>query len=244
MDNQAMNGEIMEVQSSERKSPLFYAPFFRDWTVLLGLVGVLAGSISTASGYGYYMDFGSSDWAALSIDLLFMTIVQGLVFGVLPASVRRRRVSKSASGDAGRTSLPTSMFWGLALLVATATTGAIVVQESQRSVSRAAIVEKCVPRGADNLCVSSQFLDDDQIRLSYQWKYARAQSVEGLVVGSISWFILLNCLYETRTVYGLSAQDPSGVDVDISETARELMTAGLESDDATSAVAQCKLLEE
>jgi hypothetical protein len=209
--------------------PLFHQPFYKDWTVILGLAMTMVGARISAETYGNPDYFEVSDWVALSIDTVIGAGLYAFLFGPIPASIRRgRRLRNTLSVDVESTGLSRRMYWGLVAIVALVTSLAVIFT-NEGTVVAGASTEKCGPRGLDTLCVKATVLQTNKLSLVSNWTYRETRSVSGAEVKEIAWETIIDCSLRKADVVNLSASNSMGSSVVIPASDRWQMINGIQS---------------
>ncbi len=228
-----MNKEVQ----TKKSMGLFYREFHADWTVWLGLSTAAFAAYSVSKNYGNSQDLTIDDWFALSIDVLFGAGINMLIFGFLPAIFRRRSLRASAATSKPGEYMPTWTF----LLLALAICSLVVVissNENEAAISNGATVNRCVPKGVDELCIEGKYLGASKMSLQSTWKYASQKAVAGYLVAEISWMSKIDCEFQSGYVEYLDAYDSFGGRVDLPASIQNQMIEGIESDQLSQLVAQ------
>jgi len=189
------------------KSSLFKAPFYKDWTVVLGLVAVGATAVQVAQDYPPPWSADSFDRTASLIDLAAVLLIQLGIFCFLPAAIRDRK-SKWWAAQTHKP-LRARWVWLLGVLVAAGSAG-VVGLTGQSATSSGLASPECSPQEFGTQCV--QLLSDDGNRTATQWEYFFTEPllVEGKLVASFSFRLESDCAQGTADVVDLRPVGPSG----------------------------------
>lgn len=208
------------------KSSLFKAPFYKDWTVVLGLVAVGATTVQVAQDYPPPWSADSFDRNASLIDLGAALLIQLGIFCFLPAAIRDRK-SKWWAAQTHKP-LRARWVWLLGVLVAAGSVG-VVGFTGQSATPNGLASTECLPQENGTQCV--QLLSDDGRRTATQWEYfyTEPQLVEGKRVASFSFRLESDCEQGTADVVDLRFLGPSGQLVAPSAAALVSWTANLEA---------------
>jgi hypothetical protein len=229
-----MNDENLQ---KVNKPGLFRDKFYTDWVVLLGVAAAAAGAYGATRNYGNIQEMNSADWTALTIDAGIASVINALIFGYIPAALRRKFTKKNLS----QTELAENMEpWKFPLLVLMAS--AIVVFAGLNANDEFAPVgvsgSRCVPKGVDELCVEAKYLGEKRISLMTDWNYSSVQMISGLRVAKISWLSRVDCNSELGYIEYLKAFDPYGNKVELPISVKDQMIDGLESNQLQPSVSQ------
>ena len=213
------------------KSSLFKAPFYKDWTVVLGLVAVGATAVQVAQDYPPPWSADSFDRTASLIDLAAAVLIQLGIFCFLPAAIRDRK-SKWWAAQTHKP-LRARWVWLLGVLVAAGSAG-VVGLTGQSATSTGLASSECFPQENGTQCV--QVLSDDGRRtaLQVEYFYDQPQIVEGNIVASFSFRLESDCEQGTAEVVDLRPVGPSGQLVAVSAALLASWTTTLEATFAPS----------
>jgi len=199
--------ELSESEVHPNKTSLFKAPFYKDWTVMLGLLAVGAAAVSRAQDYPPLWSADSFDRSSQLFDIAFGLCVQLGFFCFLPAAIRDRK-SKWWAAQTHKP-LRARWVWLLGVLVAAGSAG-VGGLTGQSATSSELASPECFPQEDGTQCV--QVLSDDGRRTATQWDYfyTEPQLVEGKSVASFSFRLESDCEQGTAEVVDLRAVGPSG----------------------------------
>jgi hypothetical protein len=216
---------------------LFREKFFTDWVVILGLVTAAMGAFSATRSYGNARDFVTNDWVALTIDATISAGANLLIFGFVPAIFRRRSLRASGAKSEPGEYMPSWKFLLLALAICPLVV-VISANENEAAMSNGATVNRCVPKGVDELCIEGKYLGANKMSLQSTWKYASQKAVAGYLVSEISWMSKVDCEAQSGYVEYLDAYDSFGGRVNLPDSIRNQMIEGIQSDQMVPLTAQ------
>ena len=228
--------EIEEVSDSGEIG-LFREKFYTDWVAILGLAGAAIGAFSATRGYENARDFVASDWVALAIDASIGAGINLLIFGFVPAIFRRRSLRASGAKSKPGEFMPT---WKFLLLVLAICPIVVIVSANgnDSQLGTGASMNRCMPKGADELCVEAEYLGGERISLKSTWKYSSIQSLAGYSVSRISWVTQIDCEPRSGSVNALYVYDEIGEQIPLAFDIRDQVIEGIESDQLSQIVAQ------
>jgi hypothetical protein len=228
--------EIEEVSNSAEIG-LFREKFYTDWVVILGLAGAAMGAFSAARGYGNARDFVASDWVALAIDASIGAGINMLIFGFLPAIFRRRSLRASGAKSKPGEYMPT---WKFPLLVLALCPIVVIAaaNTNEAGMSLGTSMSRCVPNGADEVCIDAKDLGGNEFEIRTTWKYSTERSISGLSVSEVSWMSKIDCNLKTGYVDYLFVYNSDGGRVDIPDFERNQMMRGINTEQMGPIVAQ------
>lgn len=199
--------ELSESEVRPIKTSLFKAPFYKDWTVVLGLVAVGATAVQIARDYPPPWSADSFDRNASLIDLGAALLIQLGIFCFLPAAIRDRKSKWWAAQT--HEPLRARWVWLLGLLVVIGSAGVVGLTGRSAAPKELASPE-CSPQGAGTQCM--QLLSDDGRRTALQIEYFYTEPllVEGRRVASFSFRLESDCEQGAADVVDLRLLGPSG----------------------------------
>lgn len=229
-----MNDENLQ---KVNKPGLFRDKFYTDWVVLLGVAAAAAGAYGATRNYGNIREMNSADWTALTIDAGIAAAINVAIFGYIPAGLRRKFSRENAhQADSVDYMQP----WKFPLLVLMSS--AIVVFAGLNANDEFAPVglseSRCVPKGADEMCVEAKYLGEKRVSLMTDWNYSSVQLISGLRVRKISWLSRVDCNSDLGYIEYLKAFDPYGNKVELPISVKNQMIDGLESNQLQPSVSQ------
>ena len=228
--------DVREAEVHTPKTSLFRAPFYKDWTVVLGLVAVGAVAVSTAQEYPPFWSANSFDRTAALIDHAVGLCFQIGVFCFLPAAVRDRKSKWWAAQS--HQPLRARWVWLLAVVAAVGSTVAVGFADASASPSGLPPRE-CRPRGADIVCVEWIYADETSATFQSEWIYAETRPLEGFNVASFRWFTEFDCATRNARIYDLRGLGQSGQLLPLSATVVSQMQSGLQGNADLSLMPSC-----
>lgn len=217
--------------TSNSRLPLFRKPFFKDWTVVLGLLTVASGAASNVGTSGDVFKFKGTDWLAFAIELAVVTGVQGTIFAVLPALVRRRLTRRRINTSTNHEIFPIASFWSLAF--ALAITSALLVSFAQRNDLNSSIGRSdrtCRQEVEGTKCVRVTYLGNEELSIQINWKYLEKGEFFGEYISEATYTYRILCNEKTGYVSDLNAFSSPGQSVSINEAERSQVATLLQNE--------------
>lgn len=217
--------------ASNSRLPLFRKPFYKDWTVILGLLTVASGAASNVGTSGDVLRFKLYDWIAFVINLAFITGVQGTVFGVIPALIRRRLKRRRMTTENEYEVFPKRFFWGMAFIIAF--TSAFLVSLAQRNDDSSFIGlsdRTCEQEIEGTKCVRFTYLGNEELSIQINWKYLEMREFSGEFISEVTYTYRILCKEKTGYVSDLNAFSSPGQAIVINEAERSQVTMGIQNE--------------
>jgi hypothetical protein len=155
-------------------------------------------ALNSGRNYGPLDGMTSSIWGSLAVDVFVGGGVNFLLFGVLPAAVRRNRSSGknlALEGPVGEHAESKAWVFGLVAAVgAAALIGLANPRSAVLSAEDRRPVTECSNRGNDRLCLTVTPNEDaTRFSVSANWVYGTSQPLENILVDAIVWSGEVDC---------------------------------------------------
>jgi hypothetical protein len=227
----------MEEEQAKKSIGLFYEKFWTDWIAILGLAAAALGAYSAVRGYGNARDLTSNDWTAINIDAAIGAGINLLIFGYVPAFFRRRKAQSESQISSVAYLHPE---WKMPLLVVVICAIVVIAgaNTNEAGMGSGTSMRRCVPNGADEVCIDAKDLGGNEFEIRTTWKYSTERSISGLSVSEVSWMSKIDCNLKTGYVDYLFVYNSDGGRVDIPDFERNQMMRGINTEQMGPIVAQ------
>jgi len=233
MNNEAkepdsLSGVVNQPQAP--KATLFRKPFHTDWVVVLAVFAVAASSVKLGRDYGNVNTFQAGDWLAFAIDLLVLVAIQGLVFGVIPGTIRQFVLRRKATVKF-REAFAIRKFWALSLAVGAAVSLLVSLAQGKSDDSEIGkSLEKCESQGKDTKCIEVTYLGKNSISMRVTWSYAEMREISDNFVSEIEYVTRIDCSQGSGSLLRLNAIGPAGESIAIGDFERESIASGIQGE--------------
>lgn len=237
-EHHGANASTPHQASPNGKRGLFDQAWWRDWAFLLGAATVTLGTWADSRDSIHYNNLTTYDLTALTVDTLFISAINFTVFGLLPASIRRRLRNRRGT----RTETSSARLWnalglaivfgGLGTFMGMSTTSSTDTGGTLRSVSQdfapAPSETRCDTREGDKRCVTVRTIDSRSAQIEISFNYIQPRIIDGQQVAALTWTGTLDCGSRRGTVNSLTTQDAAGRPVQLSAESTTAMVNGIE----------------